>query len=173
MSEFFLSQFFLTGSWLGIVWFNSLTYDSPLFSDKNNPNIAKSNHTFPGKGRRWSFDFNIFDWSFSALLIYFDFSHLQGKQAIKVGPKVLTLGPSVFHKNSNRLKNFQTMFLFARVLPQLICRAYFGESKGPKTSQKGPFRGCWIGTQNWTFLTEQPQMLYWWNLPRLCIFMRV
>ena len=142
MSE---SQFFFKGSWPGIVWFNSLTSDSSLFSGKNSPNIAKSNHTFPEKGRRWSFDFNIFDWSFSALLlIYFDFSHLQGKQAIKVGSKVLTLGPSLFHKNSNRLKNFQTMFLFARVLPLLICRAIFW---GRVRTQKPPRKGHYMDAE--------------------------
>ena len=38
------------------------------------------------------------------------------KRGLKVGPKVLTLGPSLVHKYSNPSKNFQTVFLFARVL---------------------------------------------------------
>ena len=57
MSE---SEFFFTGSWPGIVWIrqglpnfdsNPLTCDSYLFPCKNSPNIANSNHFFPGKGR--------------------------------------------------------------------------------------------------------------------------
>ena len=35
---------------------------------------------------------------------------------IKVGPKVVPLGPSLFHKYSNPSKIFQPVFLFARVL---------------------------------------------------------
>ena len=38
------------------------------------------------------------------------------KRGLKVGLKVLTLGPSLVHKYSNSSKNFQTVFLFARVL---------------------------------------------------------
>ena len=30
-----------------------------------------------------------------------------------------TLGPSLFYKNSSPSKNFQTMFLLARVLPRM------------------------------------------------------
>ena len=64
---------------------------------------------------------------------------------IKVGRKVETLGPSLFHENSNPSNFFQTMFLFARVLPLVRMSAildYTWGSKGPKTSQKGPFHGC-------------------------------
>ena len=45
------------------------------------------------------------------------------------------LGPSLFHKNSNPSKNFQTMFLCTRVLPVLrisIKLDYIWVSKGPK-----------------------------------------
>ena len=36
---------------------------------------------------------------------------------LKVGPKVQTLSPSLFHKNLNPSNSFQTKFLYARVLP--------------------------------------------------------
>ena len=61
---------------------------------------------------------------------------------VKVGPKVQTLGPSLFHKNSNSSKNFQTMFLFARVLPPMRISPkldHIWASKGPKISKKGYF----------------------------------
>ena len=51
------------------------------------------------------------------MLSYVDFGHLQRKQGIKVGPKLLTLGLPLFHKNLNPSKNVHTMFLLARVLP--------------------------------------------------------
>ena len=57
-------------------------------------------------------------WNFSPpLLIVFDFAQLQGKRVLKVGPKVQTLGPSLFHKNLNPSNSFQTKFSFATVLP--------------------------------------------------------
>ena len=63
---------------------------------------------------------------------------------VKFGPKVQTLGPSLFHENLNPSKNFQTMLLFARVLPLVRISAILDHiwgSKGPKTSLKGPFYG--------------------------------
>ena len=111
---------------------NPLTCDPFLFPGKNNLNIVKGNHIFSGKGeRRSSLNFDISGWSFSALLpIYFDFGHLHGKQKIKVGPKLPTLGPLLFHKNLNPSKVFQAMSLFARVLPlmriSVILDPYFG-----------------------------------------------
>ena len=45
------------------------------------------------------------------------------------------------------------MFLFPRLLHLVTISAILDHiwgSKGPITSQKGPFRGCWIGTQNFT-----------------------
>ena len=68
-----------------------------------------------------------------------------GKREVKVGPKVLTLDPSLFNKNLIPSKNFQTMFLFPSVLPIVIILAtldHIWGSKGPKTSQKGPFCTC-------------------------------
>ena len=62
----------------------------------------------------------------------------RGKLGINVMPKVQILGPSFFYKNSDPSKIFQTMFLFAKVLPLVKISArldhIFG-SKGPKTSR--------------------------------------
>ena len=74
-----------------------------------------------------------------------------GKRVVKSGPKVQTLGPSLFHKNSNPSNFFQAMFLFARVLPLVRISAildHMSASKGPKTSEKQPFHGYCVGTQN-------------------------
>ena len=63
----------------------------------------------------------------------------------KVGIKVQTLGTSIFHENLSTLNFYQTMFLFARVLPLVRISAILDHnwgSKGPKTSQKEPFHGC-------------------------------
>ena len=80
-------------------------------------------------------------WLFISILAIF-----RREKAVKVGPKVLTLGPSLFHKYSNPSKNFQIGFLFARVLPLMRILAileYIGEVRtDPKTSLKGLFRGC-------------------------------
>ena len=64
---------------------------------------------------------------------------------VKVGPKVRTMGQSLFHKNSNPTIFFQTMLLFVRVLLQVNILAILDHiwgSKGQKNSQKGPFHGC-------------------------------
>ena len=109
----YLNQNFFTGSWPGIVWTKNicqiliqplLTFDPALFPGKNIPNIAKSNRIFPGKGR-WDKDF---------ILTYLDspmaevFPHyclffsilaiFRRKRGVIVAPKVLTLGPFLFHK---------------------------------------------------------------------------
>ena len=61
---------------------------------------------------------------------------------VKVGPKVLTLDSSLFHKYLNPSKIFETMSLFARVLPLVKISAILDHIGEPKTSQKGLFRGC-------------------------------
>ena len=64
------------------------------------------------------------------------------KRGLKAGPKVLTLGPSVFHKNSNPSKNSQTVFLFARALPLvgiLPILDYIGGIRAQKPPKKGYF----------------------------------
>ena len=61
---------------------------------------------------------------------------------VKVGPKVLTLDSSLFHKYLNPSKIFETMSLFARVLPLVKISAILDHIGEPKTSQKGLLRGC-------------------------------
>ena len=132
--------------------FNPLICDPTLFPGKNSPNIAKSNNrVFPGKGRG----------DRALILTYLDspmaevFPHyclsfsipaiFMGKRVVNVGPKVQTLAPSLFHENSNPSSFFQTMFLFARVLPLARISAILDHicgSKSPKTFQKEPFHGC-------------------------------
>ena len=63
------------------------------------------------------------------------------KRAVKVGPKMLSFGPSLFHKNSDSSKNFQTNLLFARVQSLVRILAildYIWGSQDPNISQKGP-----------------------------------
>ena len=79
---------------------------------------------------------------FSVLAIF------RKKRGVKVGPKVLTFGPSLFHNYSNPSKIFQRVFLFATSGENFGNIGPYWGSKGPKISQKGLFRGCWIGTQN-------------------------
>ena len=141
--------FFFTGSWPEIVWLKqhysnfdstSLTCDPALFPGKNISNIAKGNRIFPGKGRG--------DIILTHYCLFISiWAIFRRERGVKVGPKVLTLGSSLFHKYSNPSENFQTAFLFARELPLVRISAIW-ESKGPKTSQKGLFRGWWIGKQN-------------------------
>ena len=64
------------------------------------------------------------------------------KRGLKAGPEVLTLGPSIFHKYSNPSKNFQTVFLFARVLPLVRISPildYIGGIRAQKPLKKGHF----------------------------------
>ena len=135
-------------------WLLSLTCFLP---GKNSPSIAKSNRVFLERGEGiepWFWHIWIAQWlkfyppyclSFSIAAIF------RSKQLVKVGPKVQTLGPSLFHENLNPSSFFQTMFLFAIVLPFVRISATLNHicgSKGSKTFQKGPYHGCWIGTQN-------------------------
>ena len=142
---------------------NPLSCEPTLFPGKNNPNIHKSNRVFPGK-RWWDRAltltylhtpmpeaFPLYCLSFLISVIF------RGERVVKVGPKVQTLVPSLFQEYSNPSTFFQTIFLFARVLPLVRISAilyHIWGSKGPKASQKRPFHECWIGTQNfWKLLT--------------------
>ena len=63
-------------------------------------------------------------------------------QKCKLWVRLFFINPSI---------SFQTMFLFARVLPMVRISAildHIWQSKGTKISQNGPFHWCWIGTQN-------------------------
>ena len=45
--------------------------------------------------------------------------------------------------------------------------------KGPRNPQKGPISWLLYRYENiWKLITLEPEMLCWWNLPRVCIFMR-
>ena len=127
---------------------NPLIRDPTLFPGKNIPNIAKSVRVFPGN---WKEDraliLTYLDSSMAEVFPHYSLSFsisaiLRGKQIIKVGTKVKTLGLSAFHQNSNPSNLFQTMILLARVLPLVripaILRHIWGH-KSPKTAQKRPW----------------------------------
>ena len=131
--------------------YNPLICHPTLFPGKNSPNIAKSDRIFPGKRKEdraliLTYLNNPMDEVFSSCSLSFSISAIfSGKRVIKVGPKVKTLGSSLFHENSNPSNFFKRMLLFARVLPLVrilaISRHIWG-SKGPKPPKKGR------GTQN-------------------------
>ena len=50
---------------------------------------------------------------------------------------------------------------------------YWGSKDPKKTPKKGSFVFAESERKIWKSLTWQQQMLYWWNLPQLCIFIRV
>ena len=133
---------------------NSLICYPTLFPGKSSSNIAKSNNTFPGKrrgDRALILTYLVSPLAEVSLPIFFNFGHLQGKQVVKAGRKMKTLGESLFHENLNPSNIFRTMFLFIRALPLVrisVILEYIWGSKDPKTSQKGPFHRCWIDTQN-------------------------
>ena len=88
-----------------------------------------------GEGKQ----FFLLDMTFSILAIF------SGKRVVKVERKVKTLGPSLFHENSNSSNFFEAMFLFSRVLPLVrisVILDHMWGSKERRTSQKGAFHGC-------------------------------
>ena len=105
---------------------NPLICDPTLFPGKNNPNIAESNCVLPGNGKG---DSALILTHLNSLMAEGFFHHclsfsisviFRGKRVVKVGSKVQTLVPCLFHKNSNPSDFFQIMFLFARVLLPLV-----------------------------------------------------
>ena len=79
------------------------------------------------------------------------------KRGVKVGPKVLTLGPPRFHKYSNPSKISQTVFLFARVLPLVRMLAILNHIVGVR-AQKSLKKGYFVDAESvrktlWKFLT--------------------
>ena len=136
---------------------NPLICDPTMFPVKNNPNIANSNRVFPGKGREdRALILKYLDSQIAEVFSHYCLSFLivvifREKRWVKVGLKVQTLGPIFFNENSNPSNFFQAMFLFATVLPLMRISAildHIWESKSPKSSQKGSFHECWIGTQD-------------------------
>ena len=110
-----------------------LTCDPALFPGKNRTNIAKSNPTLLGKGKRdKAMILTCLNSSMSEVFrttYFFSISAIfRWRRGAKFEPKVPTFGPSLFYK----------IFL-VRILATLD---HIWGSKGLKTSTKGPFRGC-------------------------------
>ena len=82
-----------------------LIYDPNLFPGKNSQDIAKCNRTFPGKGRgNRALIFTYLDSPMAEVFSYYCLSFsisviFRWKRVVKVGPKVQTLGRSIFHGN--------------------------------------------------------------------------
>ena len=127
--------------------------DPALFPGKNIQNIAKSNHIFPGKGRGdKDFISTYLDSSMAKVsphycLFFSILAIFRRKRGVKVGPKVLTLGPSLFHKYSNTSKNFQTVFLSARVLTLVIISTILNNNGGV-SAQKPPKEGYFVEAES-------------------------
>ena len=126
----------------------TLTCDPTVFPGKIIPNIAKSNRIFPGKeGVGKDFILTYFYSSmadvFPDYCLFFSILTIFGrKRGLKVGPKVLTLGPTLFHLYSNPSKHFQTVFYFARVLPLVKILSILkpiGGVRAQKPTKKGYF----------------------------------
>ena len=67
---------------------------------------------------------------------------LRRKRWLKVGPKVVTLGPSLFYKYQDPSRIFQTVFFFARVLTLVRISAILDNIEGaraPKPRKNGYF----------------------------------
>ena len=145
----YLNQNFFTESWPGtrnrvdeivFIKFDStpLNCDPTMFPGKRILNIAKSFRIFPGKGRGDKDSF----WHIWIAQWEKFFRIFRSKRGLKAGPKVQTLDPSVFHKYSNPSKTFQTVFLFARVVPLvriLAILVYIGGVRAQKPPKKGYF----------------------------------
>ena len=99
-----------------------LICDPTLFPGKNCPNIAKNNRVFLGKGKEdRALILTLLNSPMAEVFLHYSLSFsisaiFKGKRVIKVGPKVKTLGSSLFHENSNPSNFFKRMLLFARVL---------------------------------------------------------
>ena len=148
---------------------------------KSSPNRIKSNRVFPGKGKGDKdliliylvspmTDVFLHNWLFCLISALF-----RGKWMVKVGPKEQTLGSSLFHENSSPSSfSKQCCYLLGYYLWWEF-RQYWAIS-WKERAQILPKRAIsWMLNQHakLKFLTWQSQMLYWWSLPWLCIFMRV
>ena len=118
----------------------SCEWNEPLTCGlKKSPNSTKSNRIFSGKWRAMILTYldSLMADIFPLYCQYISITAIfRGKRWTKAGSKVKILCPSLFHKNSNPLKNFQTMFLFTRVLPLVIVSTkldHIWGIKGPKT----------------------------------------
>ena len=104
-------------------------------------------------------------------LYLFDFAHLQKEMGGQSWTKSANFGPSLFHQNSNPLT-----VLFVRVLP-LVSISAISTIFGGVMTQKPPKKGYFMDAESTQKLRErlsqQPQIMFGWNLTRLCIFIRV
>ena len=66
---------------------------------------------------------------------------------VKVEPNVLIWGSSLLHKYSNPSKHFQTVFLFARVLPLVRISATLDHPEGKK-GQKPRKNGYFVDAES-------------------------
>ena len=148
-------QNFFIGSWKELCWWNRFCQTSilalwlvtpPCFLAKIAQILQKVIVFLPERGEElkpWFWHIWIAQrlklFHTNAYCFRFQLSSV-GKQGANVGPKILSFGPSLFHKNSNPSKMFQKNFLFARVLTLVRISAildYIWGSKGPNISQKG------------------------------------
>ena len=104
-TEFFLFRIFLYSDWI------------QENTDQKKPPCLDTFHAVKGRRYRdliiWDLrlDICIAQWlkffQQKFLVFFLDLDYLHGKTGIKVEPKVQTLGPSFFHKNSNPSKIFK------------------------------------------------------------------
>ena len=153
----YLNQHFFAGSWPGTVWikqylsnFDSTPLTPPCFLVKLFQLLRKVIVFFPE--RRGEIKTSFWHVRIAQWLKFFCTATYFFRFWPSSGPKLLTLGPSLFHKYANPSKIFKQCFCFCLLEYYLWWefRQYWsilGE-QGPKTSKKGLFRGCWIGTQN-------------------------
>ena len=131
----------------------TLICDPTVFPGKIIPNIAKSNGIFPGKeGVDKDFILTYFGSSMADVfphycLFFSILTIFRRKRGLKVKPKVLTLGPTLFHKYSNPSKHFQTVFQFARVLP-LVKMLSILKPIGGVRAQKPPKKGYFVDAKS-------------------------
>ena len=76
---------------------------------------------------------------------FFSILAILKRRGVKFEPKVLILGPSLFHKHSNTLKRF-SVFLFARLLPLVRISAMFDHTGGVK-AQKPPKKDYFLDAE--------------------------
>ena len=163
--------------------FDPLTLDLALFLAR------KSNPIFSGKRRRdWALILPYLDSSMAKgflwkFFIFFISAIFRRKQGVKVGSKVQTLNSPCFSKKTIFPKIIQTLFFSVWVLylgkisakwdySISVPPTPFPHKKKEKKKRKGQFMDGNRYTKIWKLFTWQPQMLYWWNLPQLCISMR-
>ena len=132
---------------------NSLICDPTPFPGKKSPNIAKSNCVFPmnGRGDRdlilTYLDRQIAE-VFPTTAYLFQYRPSSGGNGRSKWDQKCKLWIHLFFMKTQLLQIFfKQCFWFAKVLPLVRLSAileHILESKYPKTSQKGPFNGCWL-----------------------------